>query len=152
MEPISFQVTVDCAHPHGQAEFWAGALGYDVEDHEPLIRRLLDAGVATDDEVVEVDGGGRLGWRTAAAVRHPGDPVLGSPDSGRARRLLFLVVPEGKTAKNRWHLDLNVGRDHVDAEVRRLEGLGAVVLYRVDEPSGSHTTMADPEGNEFCVQ
>jgi hypothetical protein len=150
MHPISFQVTVDCADPHAQAKFWAATLGYNIEDHEPLIRQLLGAGVATEADVVDVDG--RLGWRDAAAIRHPDDPVLGSPESGRAKRLLFLVVPEGKTVKNRWHLDLNVGRDHIDAEVGRLEGLGAVVLYRIDEPSGFHTTMADPEGNEFCVQ
>jgi hypothetical protein len=31
-------------------------------------------------------------------------------------------------------------------------GLGATVLYEIDEPDGCHTTMADPEGNEFCVQ
>jgi hypothetical protein len=150
MAPINFQVTVDCVDPHAQAKFWAAALGYNIEDHEPLIRQLLAAGVATEDDVVDLDS--HLCWRTAAAIRHPDDPVLGSPESGRARRFLFQAVPEGKTVKNRWHLDLNVGRDQIDSEVGRLEGVGAVVLYRVDEPSGFHTTMADPEGNEYCVQ
>jgi hypothetical protein len=150
MAPINFQVTVDCADPHSQAKFWAAVLGYNIEDHEPFIRQLLAAGVATDDDVVDLDG--RLRWRTAAAIRHPDDPALGTPESARARRLLFQLVPEGKTVKNRWHLDLNVGRPNIDAEVGRLEGLGAVVLYRIDEPAGVHTTMADPEGNEYCVQ
>jgi predicted enzyme related to lactoylglutathione lyase len=66
--------------------------------------------------------------------------------------VLFQRVPEPRTVKNRWHLDLTVGREQIDSEVERLEGLGAVVLYRVEEPSTFHTTMADPEGNEFCVQ
>jgi len=148
--PIDFQVTVDCADPHRLAHFWAAALGYDDENHEPLIRGLLEAGVAGEADVIDVDG--RLRWRTAAAIRHPDDPPFGSPESGRARRILFQVVPEPKVVKNRWHLDLNVGRDRVDAEVDRLKGLGASELYRISEASGSHTTMADPEGNEFCVQ
>ena len=150
MAPVPFQVAIDCSNPHAQARFWAEALGYDVEDHEPGIRELIDAGVATDEDVVDV--GGRLAWRTAAAIRHPDDPALGTPDARIARRLLFQLVPEPKTTKNRWHLDLNVGRDRIDDEVRRLSELGAVELYRVDEPGAFHTTMADPEGNEFCVQ
>jgi predicted enzyme related to lactoylglutathione lyase len=55
-------------------------------------------------------------------------------------------------AKNRWHIDLKVGRERIDAEVSRLRDLGATVLHRVDEPAGFHTAMQDPEGNEFCVQ
>jgi hypothetical protein len=149
MTPLDFQIVVDCVDAHAQARFWAAALGYVAEDHEPLIRHLREAGVATEDDVTSIDG--HLAWRTAAAIRHPDDPGLGSPESGRARRLLFMAVPEPKTAKNRWHIDLNVGREHIDAEVARLEGLGARVLYRVDEPGGFFTTMADPEGNEFCV-
>jgi hypothetical protein len=140
MEPISFQVTVDSADPHAQARFWAAALGYGVEDNHDFVKQMLDAGVATEDDVTEIDG--RLFWRTGAAVRHP----AGAP------RLLFMHVPEPKAVKNRWHLDLNVGREHIDAEVARLTGLGARELYRVDEPGAFHTTMADPEGNEFCVQ
>jgi catechol 2,3-dioxygenase-like lactoylglutathione lyase family enzyme len=150
MTPLSYQVTVDCADPHAQARFWADALGYDVEDHEDGIRELLDAGIATDADVIEVAG--RLGWRTAAAIRHPHDPAPGTPEARRARRLLFQLVAEPKTTKNRWHLDLNVGRDRIDDEVDRLRQLGATELYRVDEPGAFHTTMADPEGNEFCVQ
>ena len=41
----------------------------------------------------------------------------------------------------------------VPAEIEeRIVALGAHVLYEVDEPGGSHVTLADPEGNEFCVQ
>jgi len=59
----------------------------------------------------------------------------------------FARLPEGKTAKNRIHFDLRApGR--VSDEVARLIGLGATVLGQY----GGHTTMADPEGNEFCVE
>ena len=41
--------------------------------------------------------------------------------------------------------------DDVAAEVARLTALGAQELWKVDEPGAFHTTMTDPEGNEFCV-
>ena len=59
----------------------------------------------------------------------------------------FVRVPEGKTAKNRVHFDLRAP-GAVSEEVARLTALGATVLERHD----SHTVMADPEGNEFCVE
>ena len=59
----------------------------------------------------------------------------------------FNQVPEPKTAKNRLHLDLRApGR--MDDEVARLERLGAAVLHRFPH----NVVMADPEGNEFCVE
>ena len=61
--------------------------------------------------------------------------------------LWFQRVPEGKTAKNRQHFDLRaVGS--VDAEVERLIGLGASTLRVGDDI----VVMADPEGNEICVE
>ena len=62
--------------------------------------------------------------------------------------LVFILVPEGKSAKNRLHIDLNP--DDQDAEVARLEGLGA---KRVDigQKDVRWVVLADPEGNEFCV-
>jgi predicted enzyme related to lactoylglutathione lyase len=61
---------------------------------------------------------------------------------------LFQQDPNPKTVKNRLHLDLVP--DDQDAEVARLESLGAT---RVDIGQGdvSWVVMADPEGNEFCV-
>ena len=66
------------------------------------------------------------------------------PDD-RDVELVFVQVPEGKTVKNRVHLDL--GADSRDAEVERLVGLGARKLRAID----NWTVMSDPEGNEFCV-
>jgi hypothetical protein len=59
----------------------------------------------------------------------------------------FNAVPEPKTAKNRVHFDLRAPGT-MAAEVARLEKLGARVVDR----SSHHTVMADPEGNEFCVE
>ncbi len=62
--------------------------------------------------------------------------------------LLFLPVPEGKSAKNRCHPDLHT--DHLDSEVARLVALGATEIERHKDIS-SWAVMHDPEGNEFCV-
>jgi hypothetical protein len=76
------------------------------------------------------------------------DEVLLVPKDRSPRRLLFGRVPEDKVVKNRLHLDLRP--DDRDAEVARLENLGA---KRIDIGQGEVTwvVMADPEGNEFCV-
>jgi hypothetical protein len=148
--PIGFQITVDATDPHAQARFWAAALGYQLEIGSEFIRSILDQGLATQDDVVEIDG--ELFWRTGSAIRHPDDVGTGPFEDPAPRRLLFMAVPEAKTVKNRVHLDLNVGRDRIDAEVARLTGLGARELYRIDESGAFHATLADPEGNEFCVQ
>jgi hypothetical protein len=67
-------------------------------------------------------------------------------------RLLFIEVPEGKTVKNRLHLDLRPVDGTREQEVERLLGLGAtrVADHRRLDGSG-WVTLADPEGNEFCV-
>jgi predicted enzyme related to lactoylglutathione lyase len=62
---------------------------------------------------------------------------------------MFIQVPEAKTTKNRMHVDLTAtDRTH---EVERLLGLGATVVHENDERGTRWTTLADPEGNEFCV-
>lgn len=63
--------------------------------------------------------------------------------------MMFIQVPEPKTAKNRTHLDL--GTDDREAEVERLLALGATRIHDKDEWGLKWTTLADPEGNEFCV-
>jgi hypothetical protein len=59
----------------------------------------------------------------------------------------FIRVPEPKTAKNRVHLDLRAP-GALEDEVARVQRLGAVVARRYP----GHVVMADPEGNEFCVE
>jgi hypothetical protein len=67
--------------------------------------------------------------------------------------LLFINVPEGKTVKNRLHLDL-VPEDRTrDEEVERLLALGATLHEDHRKPDGTGwATLLDPEGNEFCVE
>lgn len=148
--PIDVKVVVDCRDPHRLTAFWAEALGYLVEDNSALVQQLLDGGAVPPAATVQA--GGRLAWRDLAAVRHPDDPVQPFTGTGLGRRLLFQVVPEPKTTKNRLHLDLHVGSAAQPAEVARLAALGARVLAEVDDRGSRHVTMADPEGNEFDVQ
>jgi predicted enzyme related to lactoylglutathione lyase len=63
--------------------------------------------------------------------------------------LCFLPVPDDKATKNRLHIDLNP--DDRDAEVERLLALGATRADVGQGPDVSWVTLADPEGNEFCV-
>jgi hypothetical protein len=148
--PLHFKLVIDCADPQAQADFWAAALRYEVEDNNALIERLLELGALPREAVVEFHT--RLAFRDLVAVRHPDDPVDPDSGTGLGRRLLFQRVPEPKTGKNRLHLDLHPGAGLREAEVERLKGLGASVLTEVKEPSGQWVVMADPEGNEFCVQ
>ena len=67
--------------------------------------------------------------------------------------LLFIPVPEGKTVKNRLHLDLQPVGTTRDEEVERALGLGATVVDDRREPDGrGWVVMADPEDNEFCIE
>ena len=88
---------------------------------------------------------GLLGWekvivRDEVCVRDADDPTKPV--------LLFLPVPEGKTAKNRTHPDLHT--DDVDADVARAVDLGATVTAWHQEQS-RWAVLQDPEGNEFCI-
>ena len=149
---LGFQVTVDCDDPHAQARFWAAALGYEVEIGTEFIRGLLDAGQVTEDDVLEHDG--ELFWRIGSAIRHP--DAAADPDPATARRpgqrVLFLRVDDRGRGKNSWHLDLASEDGRLDDEVARLTALGAEERYRIAEHGQRHVTMADPEGNLFCVQ
>ncbi|MBT2444421.1 hypothetical protein J7E93_30865 [Streptomyces sp. ISL-36] len=150
MTPLHWKLVIDCTDPHAQAAFWARALGYEEEDHSALIERLLGLGAAPPEATLTVSD--RLAWRDLAAVRHPDDPYQEETGMGLGRRLLFQRVPEKKTVKNRLHLDVHAAPGEREAEVERLETLGASVLRRVAEQGGEWVVMTDPEGNEFCVQ
>ncbi|MGW6689930.1 VOC family protein [Streptomyces sp. NPDC054961] len=81
----------------------------------------------------------------------PGDPEA-LVETPRAA-LLFVTVPEAKSIKNRLHLDLMPDDRTRDEEVERLLALGATLVADHRKPNGrGWATMADPEGNEFCVE
>ncbi|TQM82113.1 putative enzyme related to lactoylglutathione lyase [Saccharothrix saharensis] len=82
---------------------------------------------------------------------HPGDPeaLVALPEGPG---LLFIQVPEPKSVKNRVHLDLQPDTTR-DAEVERLLGIGAALVSDMRRPDGTGwVVLADPEGNEFCVE
>jgi predicted enzyme related to lactoylglutathione lyase len=88
-----------------------------------------------------------LGYTTLGSA---GSYVLLVDEAKQRPKLLLQRVDESKPGKNRMHLDIET--DDVDAEVGRLEGLGARRLEDAMEEHGSRwVVMADPEGNEFCV-
>ena len=69
-------------------------------------------------------------------------------------------VPEGKTAKNRVHLDVRVAGAELRGEERtrliedrvaQLIKAGATLAWRHSDPRGNSVVLRDPEGNEFCV-
>jgi hypothetical protein len=120
------EIVVDCRDSLAQAAFWAAALDYHV--------------VRVEDARVEITPWEREPPDLAEQVRRaPGVPTL-----------VFVAVPEGKTVRNRLHLDVRpVGGSH-QAEVERLIGLGARCAD-VGQGEVPWAVLADPEGNEFCV-
>jgi predicted enzyme related to lactoylglutathione lyase len=76
---------------------------------------------------------------------------LVAPDG--SYNLLFVKVPEAKVVKNRVHVDLQAIDSTRDHEVVRLVALGATVVADRRRPDGAGwVVLADPEGNEFCVE
>jgi hypothetical protein len=82
------------------------------------------------------------------------------PDGVQAPKLLFIKVPEPKTAKNRVHLDVNVGaglphdgrKSAVRTRADEIVALGATELRTAEENGEYWIVMQDIDGNEFCVQ
>jgi catechol 2,3-dioxygenase-like lactoylglutathione lyase family enzyme len=123
-----YTAVIDCQDPRAQARWWAGVLGWQL---------IYEA----DDEA-------------AIGPQHEHERPLSAeewPTVGPA--LVFVPVPEGKTVKNRLHLDL---APHVtDDRAGLIDSLLARGATRAnvgqDESEVSWTVLADPEGNEFCV-
>ncbi|WP_067904217.1 VOC family protein [Nocardia vaccinii] len=147
------QITVDAHDPRALSTFWREALGY-IHPGPPGVP--LPAGadpLVAWDEFLAGLGVPEDQRNTRSAIEDPG---------GRGPRVFFQQVPEDKIAKNRLHLDLRAapgaaGPDRMaalEAECDRLVALGATRLQR-HEPAppmaAGHIVMADPEGNEFCL-
>ncbi len=147
------QVTFDARDPRALSSFWRDVLGY-VHPGPPGVElpEGADALVAWD-EFLERAGVPPEQRNTASALEDP---------DGHGPRLFFQQVPEDKVAKNRVHLDVRAApglqgaerMEALEAECARLVGLGATRLRR-HEPappmSAGFIVMADPEGNEFCL-
>ena len=143
---VPWTITFDCHDAAAVATFWKTALGYvdapppqGWDTWEDWFRHF---------EVPEEE------WHDGASLCDP---------EGVRPRVGFLKVPEGKTAKNRLHLDVQVGGGRhlpheerwarITAKVAELERVGGTVLSTVDGLGGlpDHVVMADPDGNELCV-
>ncbi len=116
------ELAIDCADPNRLARFWCSVLDYEVKDE--------DAGIVIIGSPLVPYGTSRPG---------PVPPAL-----------TFARVPEGKTVKNRLHIDLSPTDREQGQEVRRLLELGARHAD-VGQGDASWVVLADPEGNEFCV-
>jgi catechol 2,3-dioxygenase-like lactoylglutathione lyase family enzyme len=138
------QVTFDCGDPAALAAFWCQVLGYRIDPPPPG----FDSWDAFLDKV-------------GVPAEQRNDRSACSDPEGRGPRLFFQKVPEGKTAKNRVHLDVRAapglaGDDRMgalEAEADRLVALGARRLRRLepDAMDAGTLVMTDPEGNEFCL-
>jgi len=113
--------TVDATNAYELSEWWKQVLGY-----------------------VDLDGDPNLPGHEECMIR--------SPETGH--HVLFIEVPDGRAVKNRLHFDLRPVDGTRDEEVDRLLSIGASRLADHREVRGDGTgwvTLADPEGNEFCV-
>ena len=144
---VNFQIVIDVHDPVREVAFWSKALGYAVEPPPK----------------------GFASWSAYwARIGVPEEDRFEGPDSivdpdGEGPRIWFHVMPETKTGKNRLHFDIRVGggievplalrRQKVEAEVGRLEDLGARRLETLETEGLDHYAVAleDPEGNEFDV-
>ncbi len=136
-EPGRLQITFDCLDPARVGTFWAAALGYPVPDVKGWHNFLRLQGRSEQD------------LNATFAIEDP---------TGVRPRLFFQRVPEPKSVKNRVHIDLAapVGgssdrAEEIDTFAARLTALGAHRLRTVRKDDGYFVVMADPEGNEFCV-
>ena len=113
--------TVDAANAYELSEWWKRVLGY-----------------------VDLDGDPNLPGHEECMIR--------SPETGH--HVLFIEVPDARAVKNRLHFDLRPVDRTRDEEVDRLVSIGASRLADHRDVRGDGTgwvTLADPEGNEFCV-
>ena len=113
--------TIDCSNAFELSEWWKHVLGYVDVDDDPNL---------------------------------PGHEECVILDPATGHRVLFIEVPEGKAVKNRFHFDLRPRERDRDEELAVLLSLGATVIadHRgIHGPGTGWVTLADPEGNEFCI-
>ena len=143
---LKIQIVVDCKNPHELADWWAETLDWAVEPQdEAFIHSMIEQGFATEAETTTHRG--KLVWREGAAIRPPEELDAKAP----AHRVLFQIVPEEKSVKNRVHWDVRLAGGDKDAVRAALVARGATFLWTASQGPHSWHTMADPEGNEFCI-
>ena len=119
-------------------------MGWAVEPSQPdFIRSMVEQGFATEDQTTLHHG--VLVWKIGAAIIAGPDATAGQP------RILFQLADGAKAGKNRVHWDVRLGGEDKDVVRGRLEARGASFLWAANQGPLSWITMADPEGNEFCI-
>jgi len=147
------QVTFDAHDPRALSTFWRDVLGY-VHPGPP--------GVDVPEGTDPLDAWDAFLERLAVPADQRNTRSAIEDPTGEGPRVFFQQVPESRTAKNRVHLDVRAApgltgdarMDALEREADRLVGLGARRLHRFEpEPplSAGHLVLADPEGNEFCL-
>jgi len=142
---VRYQLTIDCADADKMARFWAEALHYTFAPPPE--------GFGSWDD-----------WYRSVGVPEEelgqGEDRIVDP-AGEGPAVWFQVVPEAKSVKNRWHIDVGASggrdvpldqrRERVEAEAERLVSLGATRLRTISAEGMDHyaVAMLDPEGNEF---
>ncbi|MHA7305947.1 VOC family protein [Arthrobacter sp. TMN-49] len=140
----SLQIVVDCHNPHVLADWWAETLGWQAEpSDENFIRSMVAKGFATEAQTLLHNG--ILVWADGAAI------TAGAGASPDQPRMLFQRSDDNKTGKNRIHWDVRLGGDDKTVAREKLEARGATFLWAASQGPHSWFTMADPEGNEFCM-
>ncbi|MFI7416106.1 VOC family protein [Nonomuraea sp. NPDC049684] len=147
------QITFDAHDPKALSTFWRDALRY-VHPGPPGIELPQGADpLAAWDDFLARAGVPEEERDARSAIEDP---------EGRGPRVFFQRVPEGRSGKNRVHLDVRAapglrGEERMaalEAECERLVGLGATRVRRhePEPPFGAgHIVLTDPEGNEFCL-
>ena len=122
-----YTTVIDSRDPRSLAAWWAEALDWQIV-------------YTADEECVIIPS-----WADSEQMQNTPWEQLGPG-------LVFVTVPEEKTIKNRLHFDFapHTSQDR-DAEIARLENLGAKRIDVGQDPDVGWTVLADPEGNEFCV-
>ena len=141
----SVQIVFDTVDPDRLARFWAEALHYKLQDPP--------AGFASWDDFLKAQGVPESEWNSASAIVDP---------AGKGPRIYLQQMDTPKRGKNRLHIDINASgglkvpleerRAQVNKEVERLVALGAKKDHELAESGEYCVVMADPDGNEFCVQ
>lgn len=143
---LSIQIAVDSKNPHQLADWWAETLQWEVEPQDAaFITSMIEQGYASAEQTITHRG--NLVWKDGAAIRPPEEREAQSPE----RRLLFQHSEAEKSGKNRVHWDVRLDGKEKDEARRELEGRGATYLWSANQGPHSWHTMADPEGNEFCI-
>jgi predicted enzyme related to lactoylglutathione lyase len=123
-------VTFSCASPIALGKFWAAALGWpDEPTDQGFIQQLLDAGM---DE------------RETESFYVTRETPTSRP------RFLFQRVEKSRPESYPIHLDFRT--DDPEAELERLQQLGATVEQTKSDDERTWTIMRDPESNPFCVE